>query len=335
MKKTILFLALVLISLSVNSQTYDNHPFCPPGAVWAHKLATPWDEFYRVSSYVNDTVIMGYPCKKIVQKFIVLYLPTPGQPDTIRAEHIQYRRNLFWRESNDSVYIFHENQFKMLYDFNPTIGDEIIMNRRNNIQPVCDTIQYPELLWDDTLKTVAIDPNFNLNNVLYKHISFNSIERWAYGSVIANIGSTSSLTPCQGLFTYPIVDNMPIDQNCMQLEECGSLYGYYDPLRGYVGNMNSQMESTFNLVVSVSEPVLEKHKQLILYPNPTDNSFSVFGLDENELYDYSIIDLFGRTIEQKNNNNLQNIEISKLYSGSYFIKIVHENFSQTIKFQKK
>ncbi len=323
-----------LITLKGTSQIYDSYPFCPPGAVWVHKLWAPWDQFYRVSTYSNDTIILGYQCKKIVQQFITLYLPDPTHNDTIRAENISKRRNLYWRESNDSVYVYHNNQFELLYNFNPIIADELIMNRRNNIQPVCDTIQYPELLWDDTLKVVTINPNFNLNNVFYKQISYSAVDRWSYGPVIAKIGGVGSLTPCQGFFTYPVISG-GIDENCVQYEECGNLYAYYDPLRGYVGNMTNIVESTFNLVVSVQELHSEDKNQFIIYPNPTENTLSVLGVDKNELYEYSIIDLFGRVIDHKINNTLQSISVTSLKTGSYFINITSNKNSETFKFEKK
>lgn len=334
MRKVFLFLIFALINLKAVSQTYDSYPFCPPGAVWVHKLSAPWDQFYRVSTYSNDTIILGYQCKKIIQKFIILYLPDPSHIDTIRVEDIGKRRNIFWRESNDSVFIFHNNQFELLYDFNPNISDELIMNRRNNANPVCDTIQFPELLWDDTLKVIAINPNFNLNNVFYKHISFNAIDRWSYGPVIAKIGGISSLTPCQGYFSYPITSG-GLDETCVQYEECGSFYAYYDPLRGYVGNMNNIIENTFNLVVSVQEINSINNHQFIIYPNPTENTLSVLGVENGEMYEYSIIDLFGRLMDHKKDSDLKNISVSNLNSGTYFIKITSKKYSQTIKFERK
>ncbi|MBL7883978.1 MAG: T9SS type A sorting domain-containing protein [Bacteroidia bacterium] len=84
--------------------------------------------------------------------------------------------------------------------------------------------------------------------------------------------------------------------------------------------------------VGVNENNIDLNK-LVVYPNPATNRL-YFKTLKADLYlkgNYEIIDMLGRTIES-NTLPTDGINISFLSQGFYFLKIVSENYSSTVKF---
>jgi len=77
----------------------------------------------------------------------------------------------------------------------------------------------------------------------------------------------------------------------------------------------------------------EKTNKLIVYPNPTSERLYFKKVDDAPLLNgnFEIIDMLGRTIEY-NTLPTNGIDISYLSQGFYFLKIVSENHSSTVKF---
>jgi hypothetical protein len=74
---------------------------------------------------------------------------------------------------------------------------------------------------------------------------------------------------------------------------------------------------------------------LSLYPNPTENSFTISGLENlSNVGAIQILDLNGKQISSLN-TNASTCDISLLESGMYYLKVVHETGTEIIRFIKK
>jgi hypothetical protein len=87
-------------------------------------------------------------------------------------------------------------------------------------------------------------------------------------------------------------------------------------------------------VISVSE-IDEQKQSLAIYPNPAVNDLHVRMADlTNQKVTYSIIDVFGREVENKTLITPATIDITNLSKGIYFIRMDGDKISSTFKFIK-
>jgi hypothetical protein len=87
-------------------------------------------------------------------------------------------------------------------------------------------------------------------------------------------------------------------------------------------------------VISVSE-INPELKSVEIYPNPANNDLHVRAVDyTNNKITYSIIDIFGREMENKIVTIPATIDISALSEGIYFIRMSGEQINSTFKFIK-
>ncbi len=87
-------------------------------------------------------------------------------------------------------------------------------------------------------------------------------------------------------------------------------------------------------VISISE--LDAQKNAVeIYPNPASNELNVRALDFiNHQFSYSIIDVYGREVENKTLITPATIDISALSKGIYFIRMAGNKTNSTFKFIK-
>ena len=95
----------------------------------------------------------------------------------------------------------------------------------------------------------------------------------------------------------------------------------------------------FNLGVSTTK--ISNDDQITLYPNPaTDELYLNFNLQKKSVVTIELIDILGQTLIQKNKGMVtesftEQMDISKLSNGVYFIKTTLENKTTFIKFVKE
>jgi hypothetical protein len=94
--------------------------------------------------------------------------------------------------------------------------------------------------------------------------------------------------------------------------------------------------STFKTGDALSIIDEEFQKQLSIYPNPADNKIKISLNSSLSISKLSIYDINGRFIKSKSNGFLKEINISKLTSGIYFLKIENsENKTAIFRIVKK
>ena len=76
---------------------------------------------------------------------------------------------------------------------------------------------------------------------------------------------------------------------------------------------------------------INNHNNYTIYPNPFSAYINISGINENEIY--TLIDIFGKT--HFIGRNIQNINLSYLQNGFYYLKIDNYNSSSIIKLVKQ
>lgn len=77
------------------------------------------------------------------------------------------------------------------------------------------------------------------------------------------------------------------------------------------------------------------NKSFSVYPNPVNDNFTIENTNNIVINSLTLIDINGRTVKTLNNTSLENISISELNSGIYFLNIATENGVATKKIIKE
>jgi len=318
MKKLIYLCLFLSFSNLSKAQVPDTAPWCPDGATWVYtQIGVGYANIYE---YVGDTLIEGFFTKKIRDRQIQVYLPSPVNSNLIRVP--RGTNYLFFRESNDSIFIFSDEQFKFIYNFSALIGDQFILN--NFVDYRTCAADSPNFV-DDTLTLTETNSNYTVGDLIFRKSSFSSSGRWGFSSLLNKIGPFENLFP------------VPTTSDCYSQLGYNGLQCYSDNLRGtiYFNDTTNQIVSCEYLISTTLglEDNLSLKPNPIVYPNP---GVDLINIDiDIPFADLDIIDLNGRLVLSINNSSLKGIDISSLRSGSYVIKVSANSNVYPIKFIKK
>lgn len=90
-----------------------------------------------------------------------------------------------------------------------------------------------------------------------------------------------------------------------------------------------------NLAETLSNDEFQNEASLSIYPNPTSQNIGIIGLKDSEASDYTIFDTLGRKVNSSSAIINNQIDVSGLNTGVYFVSISFDNKTQTLKFIKK
>ncbi|MFN5417168.1 MAG: T9SS type A sorting domain-containing protein [Flavobacteriia bacterium] len=329
MKKLILIVLLFLGSWNTEAQVLDNHPWCPDGATWVYRIATQTSVYYNVYSYFDNEIIQGKNTKKISYKVVGIHMgpnPNGGPPATIytnRPEDSIVFINLY--NSNDSVYIFYENAFQFLYNFNASVNDTFLIGNYQNYRWCSDPGDLRYYQKDTSIVTSVTSAIFD--NVEFSVFNFNNDNLyWSYGNqIIKNIGGRSAF-----LASPDCAFNTGFD---------AGLSCYSDNIRGNIVFHDSFDENTsymncHAITTSILENPTSVTPQVFIYPNPTNEALNIIVTTFDE-YTIFVYDLAGKLVSKKSANENTTIEVSNLDIGEYFVQIIGKSTSQTLKFIKQ
>jgi len=319
MKKLIYLCLFLSFSNVSNAQVQDTAPWCPDGATWVY-IEFGFGLYASVYEYTGDTLINGFNTKKIRERRIHVYVPSPVNENFIRVPSGTYY--LFLRESNDSIFIFSEGQFKFMYNFSAGIGDQFTLN---NFVDYRTCAADPSNFVDDTLTLTETNTNYTVGDFIFRKSSFTSSGRWGFTSLVDKIGPMENL--------YPV----PTTSDCYSQLGFIGLQCYSDNVRGtiYFKDNATQTVSCEYLISTTLglEDKLSLKPNPIVYPNP---GVDLINIDIDVSFaDIEILDLNGRLVLSLNNTSLKGIDISSLSSGSYLIKVITNSNIYPIKFIKK
>jgi hypothetical protein len=87
-------------------------------------------------------------------------------------------------------------------------------------------------------------------------------------------------------------------------------------------------------IQALSNPSSEFEKEFVLYPNPVKDILNISGKNQAEIKSVEIYNIIGQLVIVVP-NAVQNIDVSSLESGTYFVKVNSEKGSTTTKFVKE
>lgn len=198
---------------------------------------------------------------------------------------------------NDSVFFWAENEFHLLYDFNAEKGETVILDyfKKSNGESL-------DMVIDSTIMT-------EINGISRKiqYITCGdglSIE--FPGPIIQGIGSA--------YYMFPTFDNaMNGSLRCYQDNSLGL---YKNPY--YAGGWNKECD-----YITTGTNEIKADKDFVIVPNPVNSTFKVSNLNSSS--NFKIIDLNGKTLLEGNLKPNEEINLSSIDKGVYFIQFESEN----------
>lgn len=325
--KKLLFLFLMLKCLSsLNAQSIDSLPWCPPGATWVYSKTFFGNTGYYILKYINDTTIQNRQVKKLEYRY-QSYLVLVG--DTVRPYRLQYDTLLnyeFLTKSQDTVFRYNPTtiNFDVLYIFGQ-IGDGWM------VQPDSLYVCSNSILTGNYIEIIA-ERNVTMGNHTFRRIGLSATPDWELGAnILHNIGP--NITP----FPIPTQTNCSNSDNRLPPPE--ALECYVDSLRGYITyqGMPCSMLTTVERIGDNASHV--NYTPYLLYPNPTSTLLYLsLGLNPPKLRAYEIRNGLGQLVLQAQDDFPQEgLSTSTLPSGVYFLTIYSQfnNQISTLKFIKK
>jgi hypothetical protein len=215
---------------------------------------------------------------------------------------------------------------------------------------VADTLQYVDIYFNPILTDASLytfnlkvwaDDNGVPGTELFK--SRDLKPRYSNGGISGMIryGLNNSLILPKGIFYVGFVQNTNKPLNVgLDLNTNNQYNTFYNTGTGWntfpvAGS--ALLHPVFgrdSTVISVSE-IDAEFKSMEIYPNPANNDLHVRAHDfTNHKITYSIIDVFGREVENKTTITPATIDISALSKGIYFIRMSGEQINSTFKFIK-
>jgi uncharacterized protein YlzI (FlbEa/FlbD family) len=289
MKTRILTVLFALLPVLINAQN-----FAPVGATWHYSYQTidpHLISFEKIES-VSDTTINGILCKKLVASNSV-------------QEYYVYSKN-------DSVFVYKENSFHLLYDFGATTGDTITLGSYYTTQD-----GLPLKMKIDSVATLLVSGR--PRKVQFVTCGDGMIIEFG-GQVIEGIGNTNYL--------FPTLDFSPTGPLRCYQDTATSLF--FNPYYTH-GNWNQTDCEQFIVIHSLPES--ETGNSMSVFPNPASNYLNVAGIELNS--DYCIYDTTGRKVLQGVVHRSNTVDIQSLESGIYSLEIKDGVVNKMLKFIKK
>lgn len=268
--------------------------------VWIDSSATWTYDYWNVSEqgtirweYTRDSIIQGRNSQIIKQTKFRYGGPFSG---------VINEGEVYTTVSNDSVFYWRDNQFLLLYDFGASIGDTWLVSI-DSADSACEDSAFVEVI---NIGSTIINGN-NLRTLTLQ-LNSNSF-RGVSGVVTERFGSPSGLSfgflpgyfGCQGSST--IYEFSQLTFRCYE----DKTFSNYNPSGK---NCDTLTANSINEIDS---------QNLILYPNPTNDNLRI-DLPNNKISNISIIDIYGKLLSQ--HYSTQNIDVSNLISGVYYLRVV-------------
>jgi len=274
--------------------------WCPPGAHWIYQLcAYPANYEYRDLLYEKDTIIDDIPCKKISATYTSRSTNTTTLVSTYHSGTLP---PFFTYEQNDSVYIFYDNQFRLVYDFNLQVGETFIYHNWQGFSGDYDMIVESTdlmILNEDTLKSYVAKVSDDSTNFYEPLI------------VVENIGAINN-------YFFPYIYSYLFEESvglaCYEDDNIGLYNSYDEPTCDYIFvpvGLDDNMTTTMGLS-----------------PNPVVDVLNIFNVKNAGLQTIKIYNVYGHLIHKidhlSGNQNAQ-MDVSDLPEGMYIIELNYGN----------
>ena len=117
-------------------------------------------------------------------------------------------------------------------------------------------------------------------------------------------------------------------------------YSYTDikPLQGAnyyrLKQVDKDGKFTYSQIVSV---VFNGANRFVIYPNPVNNVLNIKGMNNSTNYHLVVLDIRGNVITETNVHNISDYSwnIENISTGFYYLEIISDNKTSTLKFVKQ
>lgn len=307
-----LFTAIILFFVLLTSA----QKWCPQGAQWHFGENQIYTTGYETLSYINDTIINTINCKKINQYFTGTTWNTGGQVTTI------YIKSHFTYEQANTVYYYNSvnNVFDTLFNFNANIGDKWL----NILHPFssCQNGRRHVTVLDTSHK--MINGSFLKKLTLkYDYLSGGTIPQFYIDTIYEKIGTVRYF-----LFPYKCETNIILDPD---LSVAAPFRCYQDNFFTYFDMLNAYTPSC-NYITTIKK--LDATNYIQFYPNPTTSILNIVD-EQNQLQNSTlqIKNYLGQILLSTAYSN--QIDLSTLSSGMYFLTIQNGNNAKSFKIMKE
>lgn len=297
-------LTAILVICSMNC--FSQETWAPTGTAWYYDLNDIGETGYVKIESIKDSIVEGKQCKYLLVTKNVYEIPGQYVKQSIDS--------LITYQDNTRIYIYQRNQFILLYDFNPSIGDIWnttsiwnVFNTWNTGYAQSDTIACPAgRVKVDSIKTITL--NNKTLKAIYTSPHNNSAMNFE-GIIVEGIG-------CLG-YMFPVYTcNQHID----------SSYPY--SLRCYNSDSFSYSwsDKACNYLTSIKETKDESLASI--FPNPSNGTFNVRINQERATYPVNLtvmslsgIELFNQLIS----HDTDKLTFDNLNKGVYLLIIKGRN----------
>ncbi len=298
MKK--ILLVLLLLPLLASSQNW-----IEKGTVWHYDQVLNGIGFHKFM-YIEDTLIDGHLCQKIIDSNYTFYEQPNG---VVLYGGVTDFPTHYTYNNDDSVFCYRDSSFYLLYNFGAHIGDSWVIS--TDTIGGCDT----------SVVTVADTGSMVINNEIRRWIDVTTNSGASFilfGRMIEGVGNIGGFD-INPLFAIDV----PCDTN---ITICFNYYNFKCFSRNDTLIYNPSGQDCEYYLTHSAIAELNSKKQIRLYPNPARNEISfVYGsenmMDVEKLYIYNSI---GQLIKQhsfEKNKQMFQLNISDLKSGIYYYHI--------------
>jgi len=271
-----------------------------PGATWVYQKTSMSSGHYQVLRIDGDTIIDDQSVKKIrITEFHDIGY------DTTFILPEQYLTTKYMYESNDSIFIYQNEKFVLLYNFAASVGDSWQIEADTSYFCVDGT---PMSYTDEVLvdkKNIEIYSGIPLETL---HVSDGQI--WTLGDkIIPGIGS----------LTTPFTQSSP--WSCTTSIQDAAV-GHYQLLACYYNNevgylINNQCMIT---LTPTDKPYEFSINAPLSFPNPTEGIIFFAEVLHKQKLDVYVYDINGKLcFESKSIGN--SVNIRHLTNGVYFLSL--------------
>jgi hypothetical protein len=276
---------LIIIILTISTLQISAQEFAPIGSIWHYDQGTVNPQlitFHSIES-ISDTLINNISCRKLLK--------------TSRYSGIPQTSNVFIYSSNDSVFLFANNEFNLLYDFSAVAGDTVSIGYFTNHDGS------PLKMIIDSTSTITI--NGHLKNIQYVTCG-DGISIEFGGTVISGIGNTEYMFPgSDGYVDGPL--------RCYNDGIIGLFINQDHPDNGW------NFQDCEQTITGIEEN--NQSTMIDIYPNPSSSLLFISEIDMNT--NYLLYDCQGRLIKKGNVLPSEPININNLPDGLYSILLIN------------
>jgi hypothetical protein len=293
--KIILSATLILLSFAVSSQSW-----CDDGANWKYSFfSASYATGYTEISYVGDTTISGQSAKILNKQHNVYSFPSSQYESNTIGEEYTY-------EDNGVVYLWYENDWDTLYNFNASIGESWRMAKQPLVA-MCDS---------NSVLTATDTGTMIVNAIPLKYLVVDFSHSSALSdTIVEKIGFINNY-----MFPY---------DNCngqLDVNEGGVFRCYKDDnFTTYKPNYSGDCE----FIVGLNE--FDSALKFQITPNPASTQIELTGVSDQDLI--MIYDLQGKVWPINRAGNI--IEIDKLPDGVYMLSVRNDKSVSHKRFVKQ